>query len=68
MIIHIESEENKLCIVGSVELQVRQDDQQVAAAAKQILFLQNQALQNGCTGRVFFGASIWLRLKQEKSA
>ena len=31
--------------VGLAELQVRQDDQQVAVAAQQILLGQNQALQ-----------------------
>ena len=31
--------------VGFVELQVRQDDQQVAVAAQQVLLGQNQALQ-----------------------
>ena len=34
-----------LLSVGPVELQVRQDDQQVAVAAQQVLLGQNQALQ-----------------------
>lgn len=35
-------------LVGSVQLQVRQNGQQVAVPAEQVLLVKNKTVQNGC--------------------